>query len=99
MTDKKIQNLIEQYKEKLSFKEEALEKNNIILDMAFFNDALSEGEYEDLCNTVETEYKEIEELKEKIERLEELLETENYSSFYKEFQFEIWKEIYDSNYL
>ncbi|EHO19703.1 hypothetical protein HMPREF9466_01634 [Fusobacterium necrophorum subsp. funduliforme 1_1_36S] len=57
--------------------------------MAFFNDALSEGEYEDLCNTVETEYKEIEELKEKIERLEELLETENYSSFYKEFQFEI----------
>ncbi|EHO19702.1 hypothetical protein HMPREF9466_01633 [Fusobacterium necrophorum subsp. funduliforme 1_1_36S] len=26
MTDKKIQNLIEQYKEKLSFKEEALEK-------------------------------------------------------------------------
>lgn len=89
MTDKKIQNLIEQYKEKLSLKEELLEKNNIILDMAFFNDALSENEYEDLCNTVETEYEEIKELKEKIERLEELLELEDYNNFYKEFQLEI----------
>lgn len=90
MTNEKIQKLIDKKKEALLTLEENIEKNTIILDTAFFNDAIIDDEYEDLCYTVEQEYEQVETLKEEIERLEELLEMEDYCTFYKEFYSEIF---------
>lgn len=88
-TELKIELMIQQLKNKIVELEEDSFKKKIHLDGAFFTDNEDvEEHYDRISNEIEEIEGEIELLEEKVAKLEEILEFEDFSYFYEEFNFE-----------